>query len=196
MFYYASVVHTQEPARRCLSKPGNKHLLAVMASNYNGQAFRACVTMNLIEHCWQQRVTKGLASTRGNGHKHVVTGDKAFDSDFLVHTKLCVSHRFAAARMAILVGDSMILAILIARVSRDNHGGAHLNDAYEGTPECWRRSQKPGDSYQTFPLPRNVWPARLGQAPPLFSTFCRLCLTSGDLLPSEVHRQQPESSKI
>ena len=45
------------------------------------------------------------------------------------------------------------LAILIAWVSHDNHGGAHLNDAYAGTPECWRRSQKPGDSYQTFPPP-------------------------------------------
>ena len=29
-------------------------------SNYNGQAFRACMTTNLIEHCWQQRLAKGL----------------------------------------------------------------------------------------------------------------------------------------
>ena len=60
---------------------------------------------------------------------------------------------FAAAWMAIVVRDSVTLAILIAWVSHDNHGGVHLNDAYAGTPEYWRRSQKPGDSYQMFPPP-------------------------------------------
>ena len=60
---------------------------------------------------------------------------------------------FAAAWMAIVVRDSVTLAILIAWVLHDNHGGAHLNDAYVGMLECWCCSQKPGDSYQMFPPP-------------------------------------------